>query len=261
MPDATLRREAPPARDPRATARFAAADELRVRGQHAAAVHAALEALAAHPYDADGHHVLARIYAASGDAARARDEWETALRLDPGHAGARVALAPHAEPPATSLEDEDTLPRGMRAVTAEVAAVAPAAVHGAPGAASAVRPTAAHPGMLSFADPRVVAALLTDRDGMVVAEHAQAGVGEMACQTLGAVLSSLAAETTQVLTALGMGQWRSLRVECASGALGLAPVSDEHVVILAVQSAMPLGLARRYLEAAQRHARAVLEDA
>jgi predicted regulator of Ras-like GTPase activity (Roadblock/LC7/MglB family) len=145
----------------------------------------------------------------------------------------------------------------MRAVTKEAANGATPA----PATATAGRPAASHPGMVSFADPRVVAALLTDRDGMVVAEHAQPGVSEVARQTLGAVLAGLAGETNQVLAALGMGPWRSLRVECTSGALGLAPASDGHVVILAVQSGMPLGLARRYLVAAQRHARSVLEDA
>lgn len=262
MPDATMGRHAPPARDPRAIARFAAADELRCRGQFGTALHAALEALAEHPYDADGHHVLGRIYAATGDGERARDEWETALRLDPAHTGARAALGSGGAsgPAATPLEDEDTLPRGMRAVTIDVGS-GPTERSSSPTVLPAARPSASHPGMLAFADPRVVAALLTDRDGMVVAEHAQPGVSEVACQTLGAVLSSLAAETTQVLAGLGMGPWRSLRVECASGALGLAPATDEHVVILAVQSGMPLGLARRYLAAAQRHARSVLEDA
>jgi predicted regulator of Ras-like GTPase activity (Roadblock/LC7/MglB family) len=256
MPDATLRRDAPPVRDPRAAARFAAADELRLRGQHAAALHAALDALAEHPYDADGHHLLARIYAAAGDTVRARDEWETALRLDPSHSSARAALAAPGQS-ALSIEDEDTLPRGMRAVTVDVAPDPPAAPRNA-GVAS--RPAATQPGMLAFADPRVIAGLLTDRHGMVVAQHAADGVSDVACQALGAVLSSLAGETVQALDALGMGRWRTLRVECASGALGLAPANDEHLVILAVQSGMPLGLARRYLTAAQRHARSVLEE-
>jgi predicted regulator of Ras-like GTPase activity (Roadblock/LC7/MglB family) len=128
-------------------------------------------------------------------------------------------------------------------------------------AGGAARPAATHPGMLAFADPRVIAGLLTDRDGMVVAQHTADGVSDSACQTLGAVLSGLAGETVQALAALGLGRWRTLRVECAAGALGLAPADDEHLVILAVQSGMPLGLARRYLTTAQRHARTVLEDA
>jgi predicted regulator of Ras-like GTPase activity (Roadblock/LC7/MglB family) len=257
MADATIRRERVPARDPRAVARFAAADELRLRGQHAAALHAALDALAEHPYDADGHHLLARIYAGAGDAVRARDEWETALRLDPAHAGARSGLATMAAQggQAPAFEDEDTLPRGVRTVTDAGPAGA------GPETGTPARAAATHPGMLSFPDPRVIAALLTDRDGMVVAQHAASGVSDEACQALGAILSSLAAETPQVLTALGMGRLRTLRVECASGALALAPVPDDHLVVVAVQQGTPLGLARRYLTAAQRHAQSVLEDA
>lgn len=255
MADATLRRERAPLRDPRAVTRFAAADELRQRGQHAAALHATLEALAEHPYDVEGHHLLGRIHAMGGDTVRARDEWETVLRLDPAHSGARAALAALApsETPAASAEEEDTLPRGVRTVAS-----------GPPpgsGTATPARSTATHPGMLSFADPKVIAALLTDRDGMVVAQHAANGVSNDACQALGALLSDLAGETTQVLSALGMGELRTLRVECTSGALGLAPVDGEHLVVLAVQQGVPLGLARRYLTAAQRHARSVMEGA
>lgn len=266
MPEATMRRERAPARDPRAVARFAAADELRLRGQHAAALHAALDALAEHPYDADGHHLLGRIYAAGGDMVRARDEWETALRLEPGHSGALAALTSLAAPSApaalavagaspTAIEDEDTLPRGVRSVPG----VRPSSSDMEGG--TPARPTASHPGMLSFADPKVIAALLTDQDGMVVAQHAGSGVSDTACQALGALLSSLAGETTQVLSGLGMGRLRTLRVECVSGALSLAPVNDEHLVVLAVQQGMPLGLARRYLTAAQQHARSILGDA
>lgn len=257
MAEATMRRDRAPVRDPRAVARFATADELRQRGQHAAALHAALDALAEHPYDADGHHLLARIYAAGGDTVRARDEWETALRLDPGHSAARAALAALLTPVAgaAAIDDEDTLPRGVRTVTGD--RPSDSVVEGG----TPVRAAATHPGMLSFADPKVLAALLTDRDGMVVAQHAANGVSDEACQAIGAILSSLASETTQVLSGLGMGRLRTLRVECASGALSLAPVKDEHLVVLAVQQGMPLGLVRRYLTAAQRHARSVLEGA
>lgn len=270
MPNATLRSAADPGRDPRAAERFAHVDDLRRRGHNEAAEHAAVHALAEHPYDAEGHYLLARIHAARGDAQRARDEWETTLRLDPNHSGAREALASRPAPASAPVapEDEDTLPRGMRAVPpAEQAAGEGAASQARPIARAGSenpgpeRPTVSNLSMPSFADPRMVAALLTDGDGMVVAQHALDGIGDAACQTLGALLSSLAGETAQVLGGLGLGDWRSLSVECASGALGLAPASDGHVVILAVRTGMPLGLARRYLLAAQRHARAAMESA
>ena len=251
MSEATIVERGVTPRDAAAVARFAEVEELRRRGDHAAAARAAVAALAEFPYDADGHHQLARIHAAQGDAQRARDEWEMALRLDPGHAGARQALQSRLLRDAGGQARRSPVP---------APAVSRASHSGRAPAGREARTPVAPPGMPSFADPRVIAALLADANGMVVARHTAEGVSEEACEAIGALLSSLERDTTEVLGGLGLGALRTLSVECASGGLGLAPGSEGHVVILAVRAATPLGLARRYLLAAQRHARLALED-
>lgn len=232
------------AQEQRALTLFANAKELCARGHVELALRTALVALVDHPYHAEGHHVLAGIYEASGDAERARDEWETAARLDPEHAEAIQAL--ERLQAKRAFEDEDTLPHGMRAV-------ADPAVENSSGARVEA------PGMPAFEDPRVIAAILADPDGMVVTQYATEGVGDAACQTLGALLSSLAQDATATLGGLGLGELRTLRVECTSGAIGVAAASQSHIAAIAVKAGVPLGLARRYLRLAQQHARRALQ--
>lgn len=235
------------AREQRALTLFANAKELCGCGHVDLALRTALVALADHPYHAEGHHVLAGIYAAAGDAERARDEWETAIRLDPEHHEAIEALERFQAKRA--FEDEDTLPRGMRAVTDS------ALEHVTPGHARVELPA-----MPAFDDSRVIAAVLVDPDGMVVTQYATEGVTGAACQTLGALLSSLAQDATVTLGGLGLGMLRTLRVECTSGAIGVAPAPNSHTAAIAVKSGVPLGLSRRYLAQAQRHGVRVAEE-
>lgn len=253
MSDATMVESRLTPRDPGAVTRFAEVEELRRRGDHAAAARAAMAALAEFPYDADGHHLLARIHAAQGDAQRARDEWEMALRLDPGHPGARQALESRSLPAAGAQARRSAAGTPAPSRAPQSATVARDAY------SRDARPSVGHPGMPSFDDPRVIAALLTDADGMVVAQHTTDGVSNPACEAIGALLSSLARDTTEVLGGLGLGALRTLSVECSSGGLGLSPAPEGHVVIVAVRASTPLGLARRYLLTAQRHARLALE--
>jgi predicted regulator of Ras-like GTPase activity (Roadblock/LC7/MglB family) len=80
------------ARDPSSLVFMPLADALRRAGQLDVAMRVALRGLDRHPYLADAHDVLARIYADRGDVERASDEWEMALRLDPSHAQANLGL-------------------------------------------------------------------------------------------------------------------------------------------------------------------------
>jgi predicted regulator of Ras-like GTPase activity (Roadblock/LC7/MglB family) len=252
----------------RAESLFAQAERLRRRGEHAAAERAAHDALGIDPYNADGHCLLARIHAARGDAGRARDEWLMALRLAPGHAAATAALASRSQ-----VERGPAVPAAPAPGAAAATGTSAAALPDAPPSAlawstprapapAAVRGTAAvESGMPSFEDPHVIAAVLVDRSGLVVAQRAADGVAEPTGETLGALLSSLATDTGLSLRALCLGAWKTLSVECASGGLELASVPNDHLVIVAVKAGMPRGLARRYLTTASRQARALLEQA
>ncbi len=93
MPDDLSRLSEAVARDPGGTAWVALADALRRANRPADAERTALRGLVRHPYCADGHDVLARIRAASGDRVGAGDEWEMALRLDPNQLSALLGSA------------------------------------------------------------------------------------------------------------------------------------------------------------------------
>lgn len=92
MPDEIARLNEALARDPAGMGWVPLADALRRARRLPAAERTALRGLERHPYHADGHDILARIAADGGDAGRAGDEWEMALRLEPRHIGARLGL-------------------------------------------------------------------------------------------------------------------------------------------------------------------------
>jgi tetratricopeptide (TPR) repeat protein len=76
------------ARDPASLVFIPLGDALRRRGQLDPALKVATRGLERHPYDADAHDLLARIWADRGELERAMDEWGAALRVAPQHAGA-----------------------------------------------------------------------------------------------------------------------------------------------------------------------------
>lgn len=81
------------ARDPSSLVFLPLSDALRRQGKLDLALKVALRGLERHPYVADAHDLLARIYADRGDLERAVDEWHAALRLAPAHRPARKGLA------------------------------------------------------------------------------------------------------------------------------------------------------------------------
>ena len=75
------------ARDPSSMVFLPLGDALRRRGQMDYAQKIATRGLERHPYDADAHDLLARIWADRGEGERAMDEWGAALRIAPHHPG------------------------------------------------------------------------------------------------------------------------------------------------------------------------------
>jgi len=80
------------AADPASLAFVPLGEALRRRGDLEVALRVALRGVERHPTRADAHDLLARISADRGDLERAIVEWESVLRLVPGHAGARKGL-------------------------------------------------------------------------------------------------------------------------------------------------------------------------
>jgi predicted regulator of Ras-like GTPase activity (Roadblock/LC7/MglB family) len=76
------------ARNPASMVFLPLGEALRTRGQIGVALRVAMRGLERHPYDADAHDLLARIYVDRGETERALDEWDAALRCSPGHPGA-----------------------------------------------------------------------------------------------------------------------------------------------------------------------------
>lgn len=80
------------AEDPRSPAFLPLARAYAARGYRDAALRLCLQGLAHHPEHVDAHFLLGTLYHEAGDEERAFDEWDIAVRLDPGHAAARRAL-------------------------------------------------------------------------------------------------------------------------------------------------------------------------
>jgi predicted regulator of Ras-like GTPase activity (Roadblock/LC7/MglB family) len=76
------------ARNPASMVFLPLGEALRTRGQTDVALRVAMRGLERHPYDADAHDLLARIYVDRGETEKALDEWDAAIRCTPGHAGA-----------------------------------------------------------------------------------------------------------------------------------------------------------------------------
>ncbi len=128
------------AADPASLAFAPLGEALRRRGELDVALRVALRGVARHPTRADAHDLLARVSADRGDLERAVVEWETVLRLVPGHAGARKGLgyvcfqlgrledaAAHLGAALAADVDDGSLAAALHTVQAELARRGPAA--------------------------------------------------------------------------------------------------------------------------------------
>jgi predicted regulator of Ras-like GTPase activity (Roadblock/LC7/MglB family) len=105
------------------------------------------------------------------------------------------------------------------------------------------------------------AALLLDRDGVVLAglfvDQSGADVGE----EVAAVLAGVAEEIQTAMVHLGLGEWRGCVVEAQHATLGLAPCKRTSVLLVAAARDSTVGSVRRFLEHARRRAERWLEGA
>lgn len=272
MPDAISRLSAEVARNPGGRASIALAEELRRAGRLRAAEDAALRALVRHPYDAGAHDILARVASDLGDAERARDEWEMALRLDPAHVATLLGLA------FLAYRRGDPLEARRRADQAKEAAPGDPRVEAALTLIDAMTPTAEPTVGTTTSAPAPVpeplsphtifaavlaggasGVLLVDRDGLVVAGEARDAHGADVADDLAAELAGLGGESGRALEQLGLGDWECLTVECEGVVLSIAPAFDESLVLVATSDDTPIGMARVLLGRARRRADRWLE--
>ncbi len=276
MPDAISRWTEELARDPRSLAFLRLAEALRRRGQHDEAFVVALRGLERHPYLPDAHDVLARISADAGDEQRARDEWDTVLRLDPRHvpalkgmgflsfrAGDMQAAQHHLRAALDVAPDDggaraalDRIATSRRRPARTPAAVAMTTGELAPGLAGTPIPAARQARelfapLLGDGDRT---ALLLDRDGLVLAGAYVDADGHDAAEDIGAELSGVSDEAMRALDNLGLGAWESILVEAQHATVALSPVQDGAMVLVAAARDTSVGLVRRLQARARQRA-------
>jgi len=274
------------ARDPQSLAFLPLGEWLRRQGQLQHAQKIALRGLERYPHLADGHDLLARIYADLGDPERAFDEWDMARRIAPGHAGAAKGIGfihfgrgelAEAERVLSEAAEASPADEGLRSALAYVrsatvtadgrSAVVPSS--DASDAPVADRPQVTEGGMASdsrdlFASVLVDStrtALLLDRDGLVLAGAYYTGDGRDVAEEIGAHLSGVSDEAMRTTRHLGVGPWRAIVFEAEAATVAMAPSADEGLLVLAAGGATPLGLTRRLLDRCAERARAWLGDA
>lgn len=238
----------------------------------------ALRGLERHPHDADAHDALARVMADLGDEGAAQDEWEFALRLDPGHeaslkglgflAWKRRDLARAEGHLARALQrnpGDDGLAIALRRVRIDLRGSnghhdgtgLPAAAAERGGNGTEGPPSAGSDARRLFAPllgDRDCTALLLDRDGLVLAGTYVDAEGEDVAEEIGAHLAGLADEASRALDQLGLGRWVSLLVEAQHATVALGPAPDGAVVLVAAARDTQVGLVRRLLTHAGRRA-------
>lgn len=255
------------ARDPTSPAWLPLVDAYCRQGRLDEARQVALRGLEWHPHDADAHDALARVMAELGDDGVARDEWESALRLDPRHQAAlkglgflafkRRDLALAERLLARALQDapsDERLATALRRVRREMrgtpaTAPAPAISAGAPRRSAAEEARRLFEPLLGDGDRT---ALLLDRDGLVLAGTYVDGDGREVADEVGAHLAGLADEATRALNHLSLGRWSSLLAEAQHATVALAPAMDGAVVMVAAARDTQVGLVRRLLAQAGR---------
>lgn len=270
------------AADPASLVFLPLAEALRRRGQLEAARKVAVTGLHRYPDLADAHDLLARVLGDQRDFERAFDEWDIALRLDPGHAGANKGIGflyfvagdaararHHLERAAAVLPDDAgvraALERVRDAAPAVEAPPAPTAGQQAPGTPPA--PGTGHPGPPAgpgHAAPEFDAEagelVLVDGHGMRLAGRLHSPGGSDVADRVAAELAGVSREAERAARLLGLGEWRTLAAEAAGGHLVVVPAAPNAVLLVARERSVPLGrlavvagrtaaAARRWLEA------------
>ena len=258
------------ASDPSSLVFLPLAETLRKRGQLDLARKVALRGLERHPHNADAHDQLARIYADSGELQSAYDEWDTVLRLSPGHVGAMKGMAFVRFQQGNLEEAERLLVQAQEhADDADI-----------DNAITAVRRSGKTARMsLSMSqevseDPRLLfadllasdlAAILLDADGLVIAGAYYDQTGSDLAAAVGANLTGVSGEALRATKHLEIGEWRSIVFETDAAVVNLSPapvsgaIGTGGLIVLVAPAATPLGLVKRLLERCVARARMWLD--
>jgi tetratricopeptide (TPR) repeat protein len=258
------------AADPSSRVFLPLGEALRRAGQLDLALKVATRGLERHPYDADAHDLLARVWSDRGDVERARDEWEAALRCSTDHVGALKGIGflsfvqgrlseadQYLERAARADPDDQTisaalerLPRLPKEESANVGGseILPAAPNAQP--ANAQPANARHDPRHLFADlvdSGDQVALMLDADGLVLAGAYSAPDGRDVAAEVGAALTGVSDEARRAMRHLHLGEWTTITVETDAAVVALAPGEDDGLTLVAAARTVPHGLVRRTL--------------
>jgi tetratricopeptide (TPR) repeat protein len=283
------------AADPSSLVFLQLGEALRRRGQFESARKVVVAGLRRYPELADAHDLLARVYGDLRDFERAFDEWDIALRLEPGHAGAHKGIGflyVVAGDPERAREHlaraADALPEdaGVRAALDRLSASAPDHQPSSPPAVQpsddieepAPAPIAAPdppssrradaPSDLPSSRPAVPPSgfdpdspelVLVNAQGLRLGGGLRTPGGDDVADRVAAELTGVSREAARMTRLLGLGEWRGLSAECAHGNLVVVPATPDAVLLLARDRHVPVGRLGVVAARAAQSARSWLE--
>ncbi|HMU61325.1 MAG TPA: tetratricopeptide repeat protein [Gemmatimonadales bacterium] len=269
------------AADPSSLVFLPLGEALRRRGQLDAAEKVAIAGLTRYPELADAHDLLARILGDQGDLERAFDEWDIALRLDSGHAGAHKGIgflyyvAGELPQALEHLELALAADPGAEGVAAAVARVREAlALPGSAGSAAApVAPVeeVVPPAEAGAAEVRRAVfeglegaqdgLLLLDAQGLRVGGGLSSPDGTAVGDAVAAHLAGVFRDAERAARLLSLGPWSSVAAETSDANLFLCAPTTESLLLLVRDSSVPIGRLALQAERASEAARRWLEGA
>jgi predicted regulator of Ras-like GTPase activity (Roadblock/LC7/MglB family) len=247
------------ARDPSSLVFLQLGEALRRRGQLEVALKIAMRGLDRHARNVEAHDLVARIAVDRRDFARAFDEWETVLRIDPRHVGAMKGLGYVAFHQGRIEDAEHYLTKAAAGgagpeVRSALETLRRSALDG--GAAPIPMPAPNAPS--SASDPQYLfadvlpdedqTALLLDPSGLVMAGVYLDADGNDVSSEIGARLSGISDEVRRSTRHLDIGAWKAITFETHAAVVAMAPTADDHLIVLAASRATPLGVLRRLLD-------------
>ena len=261
------------ARDPSSLVFLPLGEALRRLGQLDVARKVAARGVQRHPQNPESHDLMARIHADAGEMEDAYAQWEQVLKLVPGHVGASKGMAfvlfqqgkaEEAERILREAHDREAAPEIVQAINT---------VRRSVGRPAFMMQTAEMTVLPS--DPRELftdllpsdqAAIMLDKDGLVLAGSYRGADGRDVAEDVGATLSGLSGEALRATKHLSMGAWKSILFETEAAIVSVAPaptdgsIADGGLLLLAGPPQTPLGLLKRLLDKCINRASAWLQE-
>ena len=261
------------ARDPSSLVFLPLGEALRRLGQLDVARKVATRGVQRHPQNPESHDLMARIHVDAGEMDEAYAEWEKVLKLVPGHVGASKGMAFVLFQQGKPEEAERILREAHDREAAPEIAAAINTVRRSVGRPAFMMQTAEMTVLPS--DPRELftdllpsdqAAIMLDKDGLVLAGSYRGADGRDVAEDVGATLSGLSGEALRATKHLSMGAWKSILFETEAAIVSIAPapieasIADGGLLVLAGPPQTPLGLLKRLLDKCINRASAWLQE-